>query len=241
MSVVSVDLAYKNHRDIGVAVLERKEDHVHCEFHKVALTGTPQIEPLADYLNALCRERGVSLLLIDGPQAWKHPDNGLIHSRLCERALNTPAKTGLLGAVKPAAYTAFVTFSIDVFAALQRRGWKFYEGLPSSEQTVFETFPAAAWKSLGLRSLPSKAKIKPGDLERYLTLLTERVPIVHDRNLTHDDLQALVSGLAGVAYEHGFAAGFATAGESPSLLDGIWREGFIVNPAPGDWHAYFSG
>lgn len=241
MSVISVDLAYKNYRDIGVAVLERKETYVRCEFHKVALTGTPQVEPLADYLNALCSEREVNILLIDGPQAWKHPDNGLMHSRLCERALNTPAKTGLPGVVKPAPYTAFVTFSVEVFAALQRRGWKFYEGLPSGKQTVFETFPAAAWKSLGLRSLPSKAKIKPGDIERYLALLSERIPIVHDGNLTHDDLQALVSGLAGIAYEHSFAAGFAAAGESPSLLDGIWREGFIVNPALADWHARFSG
>lgn len=46
-----------------------------------------------------------------------------------------------------------------------------------------------------------------------------------------------MSGLAGAAYEHGFEAGFAAVGEPPSLLDGLWREGLIVNPVRADWRA----
>ena len=53
-------------------------------------------------------------MLLDGLQGWKNPANGLKHSRLCERILNTPAKTGILGRVKPVNYTKFVEFSIAV-------------------------------------------------------------------------------------------------------------------------------
>jgi hypothetical protein len=42
----------------------------------------------------LADDLGAAALLIDGPEAWKDPDNGLQHSRVCERELNTPAKTG---------------------------------------------------------------------------------------------------------------------------------------------------
>ncbi len=242
MPVISVDLAYKNYRDVGIAVLETEPGKIRCEFHKVALSGPPDSDRLADYLNELCREQGANVLLIDGPQAWKGPDNGLLHARLCERALNTPAKTGLPETVKPANYGPFVRFSIDVFGGLQKRGWALYAGLPNSgERTLFESFPLSAWRSLGVRGLPAKSKDKPEDLQDRLARLLELTPIALNAEPTHDELQALVSGLAGVAYEHNFAPGFAAAGVSPSLLEGYPREGFIVNPALADWHARFSG
>ena len=242
MPVVSVDLAYKNYRDIGVAVLEVKPKTIRCEFHKILLSGPPDSTQLADYLNDLCGERGANVLLIDGPQAWKHPDNGLEHARLCERALNTPAKTGLPETVKPANYGPFVRFSIDVFGELQKRGWALYAGLPNTgARTLFESFPLSAWRSLGVRGLPAKSKHKPDNLKDHLARLLELAPIALDTEPTHDELQALVSGLAGVAYEHDFAPGFAAAGVSPTLLEGYLREGFIVNPALADWRARFSG
>ena len=242
MPVISVDLAYKNYRDVGIAVLEAESKKICCEFHKISLSGPPDSSQLADYLNDLCRECGANALLIDGPHAWKSPDNGLEHARLCERALNTPAKTGLPEVVKPANYGPFVRFSIDVFGALQKRGWTFYAGLPNSgERTLFESFPLSAWRSLGIRGLPAKSKHKPDDLKDRLARLLELAPISCDAEPTHDELQALVSGLAGVAYEHDFTPGFAAAGVSPSLLEGYLREGFIVNPAPAAWHARFSG
>jgi hypothetical protein len=48
--------------------------------------------------------------------------------------------------------------------------------------------------------------------------------------LSHDDRQALVAGLAGVALDEGNAAGVSIAGVPPMRLAGTWREGFIVNP-----------
>ena len=132
MSIVSVDLAHKSYRDVGVAVLEAQLKQIRCEFHKILISGPPDTAQLADYLNGLCAERGATVLFIDGPQAWKAPDNGLIHARLCERALNTPAKTGLPEVVKPVNYGPFVRFSINVFGRLQERGWALYGGLPNA-------------------------------------------------------------------------------------------------------------
>jgi hypothetical protein len=55
-------------------------------------------------------------------------------------------------------------------------------------------------------------------------------PLDAEDYLSHDDLQALVAGLAGVALDDGNAAGVAIAGAPPVRLEGTWREGFIVNP-----------
>lgn len=178
MPVVSVDLAYKNPRDIGVAVLEARAGRVRCTFHRVPLPGPLQADALADHLDAFCTERGANVLLVDGPQAWKGPGNGLVHARRCERALNTPAKTGLPGAVKPANYAPFVRFSVDVFGALLGRGWTLYTGLPNGlDRTLFESFPLSAWRSLGVRALPAKSRTKPGDVGHRLKLLAEVVPL----------------------------------------------------------------
>ena len=63
------------------------------------------------------------MLLIDGPQGWKHPDHGTAFARSCEAELHTPAKTGLPVTVTPAACFPFVSFSIAVFDAPGERGW----------------------------------------------------------------------------------------------------------------------
>jgi hypothetical protein len=55
-------------------------------------------------------------------------------------------------------------------------------------------------------------------------------PLDVENDLSHDELQALVAGLAGVALDDGNEAGLAIAGIRPVRLEGTWREGFIVNP-----------
>src|SRR5437667_1659204 len=113
MSIVSVDLAYKNWRDIGIAVLRSHIDHIDVEFIRHE-PGVPSPLSVANFLDGLARAKSSRILLLDGPQGWKQPSSDLPHSRRCERALNTPAKTGLRGVVKPANYLAFVRFSIAV-------------------------------------------------------------------------------------------------------------------------------
>jgi hypothetical protein len=55
-------------------------------------------------------------------------------------------------------------------------------------------------------------------------------PLDVDDYLSHDELQALVAGLAGVALDDENAAGVSIAGAPPKRVAGTWREGFIVNP-----------
>jgi hypothetical protein len=68
--------------------------------------------------------RGIRLIMLDGPQAWKSKSNGCAHARVSERQLNTAAKTGLPGMVKPGTYRPFAEFCLDVYEALCRRGWR---------------------------------------------------------------------------------------------------------------------
>src|SRR6476619_2786289 len=119
--IISADLAYRTYRDTGIALLQVDGHSIDCTFVDAAgagLSGSPAPETLAEFLVTLCSELDATVLLLDGPQAWKDPDNGLEHSRLCERALHTPAKTGVPGVVKPGNYLPFVAFAVAVFDAL---------------------------------------------------------------------------------------------------------------------------
>ena len=116
-------------------------------------TGHVDANVLAGRLNHLCNIRNIRVIMLDGPQAWKSRSNGLEHSRVSERQLNTAAKTGLPGMVKPVTYRAFAEFCLDVYDALCRRGWRRLEtqdhpGSPP-DRVLVESYPHAAWKSSG--------------------------------------------------------------------------------------------
>jgi hypothetical protein len=191
---------------------------------------------LAGRLNHLCTARGIRVILLDGPQAWKSRWNGLEHSRVSERQLNTAAKTGLPGMVKPVSYRAFAEFCLDVYDALSRRGWRRLEtrdqpGSPP-ERILVESYPHAAWKSLGLKPLPSKRRTKVSDLAEAYGALRALIPFTTNRPPNHDQLQAIVGGLPGLALEERNASGARIVGNPPRREDGHWREGFIVLPLP---------
>jgi hypothetical protein len=201
----------------------------------LALADTPAPTPdnVADIAIGAARRFNASLILLDGPQGWKDPMNGLTHSRICERKLNTPGKTGLPGDTKPANYRPFIEFSIDVFNALDARGWqRFNPGTwRPGDQAVAETFPLSAWRSLRLKSLPAKSKARPNDIFSCLQNLTNsRLVSGAGTAPTHDQLQAIVAGLGGLGILSGDQHHYSLAGAPPSLVDGIWREGYIVNP-----------
>jgi hypothetical protein len=191
---------------------------------------------LAGRLNHLCTARGIRVIMLDGPQAWKSRSNGLEHSRVSERQLNTAAKTGLPGMVKPITYRAFAEFCLDVYDALSRRGWRRLEtrdqpGSPP-ERILVESYPHAAWKSLGLKPLPSKRRTKVSDLAEAYGALRALIPFTTNRPPNHDQLQAIVGGLPGLALAERNAAGARIVGNPPRREDGHWREGFIVLPLP---------
>ncbi len=234
MTVISVDLAYKQYSDVGVVVLRALDPIVvvvPIRLESVGLAGTPEVSQLGFFLAPLADELGASSILVDGPQGWKAPDNGLEHCRRCERELGTQGKTGLPGVTKPANYHDFIAFSIALFdklAALSFPRLATTGDWPT--HVAIESFPTAAWRSLGLAPLPGKRKATASDMTARLDSLRSCFALDVRGDLTHDELQATVAGLAGVALERHNMAGIAFAGVEPFVLDYTWREGYILNP-----------
>jgi hypothetical protein len=189
---------------------------------------------LAGLLNHLSNVRGIRVIMLDGPQAWKSRSNGLEHSRVSERQLNTAAKTGLPGMVKPITYRPFAEFCLDVYDALCRRGWRRLETKDqpgsSPERVLVESYPFAAWKSLGLKPLLSKRRARVSDLAEAYGALRSIIPFTTNRPPNHDQLQAIVGGLPGLALEERNTALTRIVGSPPRREEGHWREGFIVLP-----------
>jgi hypothetical protein len=257
MAVLSVDLAFRRWSDLGIVLLDRvrtpqplnpvetsrwllrheadaAENPISCEIVVWNDPGPVEAEILAGRLNHLCGVRGVRMLLLDGPQAWKSQHNGLEHARISERQLNTAAKTGLPGLVKPLSFRPYTEFCLDVYDALCRRGWQRLQpqeqpGL-QRERVLVESCPTAAWKSLGLKPLPAKRRTRVSDLAKAFGALREVMPLTVNRPPNHDQLQAIVGGLPGLALEERNTACARIVGHPPRREEGHWREGFIVLP-----------
>ncbi len=255
MAVLSVDLAFRRWSDLGVVVLSHAPSRlsisaVTCEilpFDPPGLDaagdcGPVDPENLAGRLNHLCAVRGIRVLMLDGPQAWKSEASGLDHARVSERQLNTTAKTGLPGRVKPSTCRNFAEFCMDVYDGLCRRGWRRLEtrpqpaspdpGVAQQERVLVESSPHAAWRSLGLQPLPAKRRTRVSDLAEAFAALRAVVPLTVNRPPNHDQLQAIVGGLPGLALEEHDPGALRIVGHPPRREQGHWREGFIVLPLP---------
>jgi hypothetical protein len=261
VAVLSVDLAYRRWTDLGIVVLScesapvediragnadpgHAKSIVECQIVPFtadgigdgAAGGPIDAEILAGRLNHLCAVRGIRVMMLDGPQAWKSKDNGLAHARVSERQLNTAAKTGLPGMVKPGTYRPFAEFCLDVWDALCRRGWCRLGTCDRSgaqqDRILVESYPYAAWKSLGLKPLPAKRRARVSDLAESYGALRTVIPFITDRPPNHDQLQAIVGGLPGLALEAHNPGAVRIVGNPPRREQGHWREGFIVLPLP---------
>ncbi len=234
MPAISVDLASGNYSDVGVVVLTRSGSEVlvsPVDLPAIGLSGKPNAEKLARFLVEFAEELGVTAIGLDGPQGWKSAGNGLQHSRVCEAKLATQGKTGTPGVTKPGNYLGFISFCVDTFDALAELGWTRYtDSTPVGVRVAVETFPTAAWKSLGLRALPGKSKSKGQEVEDWSTHLIGLGNIRLLDGLTHDQLQAAVSGLGVLALSEGRRRGFIAVGVAPFQEGPHWLEGFIINP-----------
>jgi hypothetical protein len=241
MPVLSVDLACRSWSDLGVVLLEQKgarnDMRIACEIFQWQDAGSPSVVELAIRLNTLCLERRVNILMLDGPQAWKSEDNGYPFCRASERELNTSAKTGLPGTVLPGTYERFVGFCLALYDALGRLGWqrlatreRFADHADGpSRRILVESYPHAAWKSLGIPSLPAKRKCRVSHLAEAYAALTTLLPITTSQPPNHDQLQAIVGGLPGLAIEQRDGTA-RIVGQPPRREGGHWREGFIAVP-----------
>lgn len=236
--VLSIDLALKTVRNFGICLLERNQAQVGaCSYlrpEQLGLADPPVAIAAADAIYELCVKEGIRLVILDGPQGWKDPASGLAHSRLCERIVNAPAKTGTVGQVKPASYLRFVEFSIAIFARLVKRGAALAESpviqLPREKLLVVESLPLSAWRKLKIPALPAKAKSTMSDCENRFEELKRRVGPNLAMPSSHDELQALVAGLGGIAVLAQDHDGYVAEGAPPFEHKGVWVEGFIVNP-----------
>ena len=238
---LSVDLAYVDYRDIGVALVtavgEGERRSLSAQALAVPLHGRPAVAPLAAWLLEIAEAHDVRCLCIDGPLGWRSPETDSPHCRLSERAVRAPGKTGLPpDGVKPRGYLGFTTFSIALFELLlASAGWALVgDDLSASppERVITESFPTAAWRALGLPPLVAKGRAKAADVHDAVARLQAHTGITLAQVQTHDQLQAVVGGIAGAWWAAGHTDRVQLAGVPPFRLDGSWREGYIMVPAP---------
>jgi len=240
LRVLSVHLALKSYDDFGCCLLTSGNGTgAAAEFPNpagIGLKGVPHAEHCADVLAAYCEGSGANVLLLDGPQGWKDPSTRSEDCRICERLLNTTGKVGLPGRAQPATFLPFAQFCIDLFTALARRGGVRPDFEPFTAPTrgflLLETFPTAAWVALGLEPLKPREKVKIDDPAQACRNLQVQVPVTFRHAVNHAEAQALVAGLAGIAVAAGNHRGYEAVGAPLFQMDGVPREGYIVNPTP---------
>jgi hypothetical protein len=236
-NVLSVDLAAKKYEDNGLAFISyRGRKPKFPTPSDLQLEGKPTTWDFAEALDSFCRSQNVRVLMIDGPQGWKSPKTKVAHMRICERVLNTPAKTGLIGSVKPANYLRYITFSINLFHILRvDYGWSLLseDWLDHPKKRwIVEAFPSSSWRTLGLGKLPGKSNIKPKQLKIWRDDLTMMTGYLLPEKLTHDQLQAAVVLPAGQALVQKKPNRIILSGLDPIVKrSGDVLEGWIVNPS----------
>jgi hypothetical protein len=234
MKVFSIDLASKHYRDFGWALLEvgtRSPEFVDPQ--DLGLSDPPDVQLCANAIEQFCVDEDVRVLLLDGPQGWRHPASPIEHMRLCERVLNTPGKTGLPGKVKPKTYLPYIQFSIDLFALLVAKGWALLteDALNKpGDRLLVESFPSYAWRTLGLEKLPSKGRVRVSEIRSYQVALAEATGYDLPEKLSHDQLQAVVVLPAGEALALGDQNRLIMAGIDPIFEGGVVYEGWIPLP-----------
>lgn len=232
-AVLSIDLALTSYADIGVACLSSTEGGgLEARILRAPMTGRPDVEVLAAWIQQTAEQHDVGCVAIDGPLGWRGPDTDSVHARLSERAVHAPGKTGLPpDGVKPRTYLAFSRLSIALFERLTTTGWRLpVDASIPGQHMVTETFPTAAWRALGLAPLPGKSRSTAADVEEGQRRLAQGCSIRLSGVETHDDLQAVVGGIAPAWWMAGRLDRVAFAGAPPFRLDGSWREGFIILP-----------
>jgi hypothetical protein len=235
-SVLSIDLASRKYSENGFAYLPSgSREPQFMKASELGLTGKPMASDLAYAIERFSIQENISVVLLDGPQGWKSPKTDIEHMRFCERVLNTPAKTGKIGYVKPKTSLRYIVFSIHLFHILRNDlGWNLlrrdWQKRPQ-KRWVVESFPSKAWQTLGLQSLPAKSKVQARQLIKWKKDLCTVTSFKISSKVTHDELQAAVVLPAGRAIAEGDPGGVILTGMDPILTrSGDVLEGWIALP-----------
>ena len=238
--ILSIDLACADWQGIGAALVGPEGARIVVAPDR----GRPTVEAMLRWIRQLVPAHGVTGICIDGPLGWRAPDGRAPHSREAERAVRAPGKTGLPpDGVKPHTYLAFTRFSIALFEQLTMvDGWRLPGQTPDAAAVastapgfVTECFPTAIWRGLGLVPLKAKARATADDVAAARARLEGATAVAiggaGPAGLTHDQLQAVVGGVAALRWVRGDPSAHL-AGVPPQRLDGSWREGYILTLGP---------
>ena len=232
-NTLAVDLASRRYRDFGFALRREGDPTVTLPTAAdLGLEDPPDAETFASALADFAGVEDIDVLLLDGPQGWRHPDSPIDHMRLCERVLNTPGKTGTPGHAKPGTYLNYIQFSIDTFHHLRTdHNWSLltedWAG-GSSAQWAVEVYPSAAWSLLGLDRIPGKSRSE--DLDPWREALARVTGYVLPKDMNHDELQAAVVLPLGNAINEQREDLVVLAGVDPFVQEGVVYEGLIASP-----------
>ena len=231
MTVLSIDLASRRYRDVGIVALSGSAVSADIQLHdafELALSDPPEPAGFVEAILRFATAVDARLILLDGPQGWRAPESEVPNMRRCEQETRTPGKTGLPGTVLPRSWTRMVLFSIAVFDALDAAGWPRFTGSGQLGHDAVETFPTHAWRTVGLSPLPAKSKKPP--LVSWQQTLDSVFQLRWSALPTHDQLQAAIAGVGGLQLLEKGAAGCDIRGVPPFKADMIWREGYILSP-----------
>jgi hypothetical protein len=260
-TALGVDLACRSWRDVGFG---------RVSFDAADLPSwteaTPDCIPrpgealtaarLASLIDRYAIDEGVGAVALDGPQGWREPNppqrKGV--GRCCEYETRTQGKTGTFGRTYPQTQHRWIAFCVEVFDELLSLGHAALANNANPDSIVslgpkryhlLEVFPTSIWRSLGLAPLPGHSKAPPEVVKKHAHVLQARLRLpptaVTDR---HDDLQGLVSALAGAALLGGPCRPRArgtpafvveASSERPAhRAEGLIWEACSSNPLPGN-------
>ena len=234
--ILSIDLAYRKIEHFGVCLIEVQDGRpTKASFLSAEQLGLVPLDPrkCAKAISLYCRQQGIHVVFLDGPQGWKDPRSKL-RFRRCEVEVGAPFKVGCVGEVWPKNVQSFVEFCISIFAALEAEGaLRVVDHViepPVEGLLAIESFPTSAWRNLYIIPLPAKKRVQMADIIGRLHVLEKLFGFRAGSVPDHDELQALVAGLAGVAILSRNTDGFVAHGNPPENSETGIVEGFIVNP-----------
>lgn len=225
MRFVGLDLTdpySKGRRPVDVAVLNER---LHCEIRCIpwsaSIDGALSVLDLDEVTGG---PLSGNVLVIDGPLTLATVGRS---TRECERVLGTPGHTGdTLPTPCPRPFSGYICGSVELSRRLTAAGWRMATANKIESATMLEAYPGAAWTAL--KSAMPKKHRRDG-MEARRELLVSAGVVLPPGKLTHDALDAALCALIG-HWSRETPPRVIPMGLPPSDIDGVMREGFIIQP-----------
>jgi hypothetical protein len=229
MRFVGLDLTdpyASRQRPVDVAVVD---EHLRCELFRITWSASSDsalsVLELGEVTDG---PLSGDVLVIDGPLALATVGRS---TRECERVLGAPGHTSdTLPTLRSQLFAGYIRGSVELARTLTAVGWIAANANNIESATMLEAYPGAAWRAL--RSALPKKRSSDGKTARRALLEAAGV-VLPPCALTHDALDAALCALIGY-WSRGTPPRIRPFGLPCSELDGVMREGFIMQPIQ-DW------